>query len=90
MSKTLLAALTAATVLSGATLGTRVAAMPFAAPSASGADMGMTRVAIICGMNGCAPVHVVRVRRPPRSFVTGAAPLVFPSPNSPQRPATNK
>jgi hypothetical protein len=94
MLKTLLAALAAATILSGATLGTRAVAMPLAAPSTLGAADASstmpTRVAIICGMNGCAPVHVARVRRPPPSFVTGAAPLVFPSPNSPQNSAAKK
>jgi len=93
MSKTLLAALAIVSLVSGETLATRTAAMPLAAPpslAAARANANMTRVAIVCGTTGCAPIHVSRVRRPPRSFVTSAAPLVFPSPNSPQTPAANK
>jgi hypothetical protein len=92
MSKILLSALTAA-VLSSALLGLRAAAMPLAAPAlgiVNARAAFLQRVTNVCGMNGCAPVHVLRVRRPPPGFVTRAAPLVFPATNPPQSAPENK
>lgn len=95
MRGTLSAALAVTAMLIGAMPRNDARAMPLSTPLALGAADGSasmrTRVAIVCGMNGCAPIHVLRVRRPPRSFVTNAAPLVFPSPNAlPQPAAANK
>jgi hypothetical protein len=94
MSKTLLAALAAAAIFSGATLVTRAAAMTLAAPSAFGAASApsalVERVAVVCGMNGCARVQVVRVRRPPPGFVRRGAPLVFPASSGPLVAPENK
>jgi hypothetical protein len=49
-------------------------------------------VAMICGRNGCAPVHVARVWHQPRGFAQRAAPLNMPSlnPPPPQNTAASK
>jgi len=60
MGKILLAAFTAATVLSGGLSAGRAAAMSPAATSAlsTAADAGLVREAtMICGNNGCLPVQ---------------------------------
>lgn len=67
MQKTLLVALAAATLISGGTLYSRVAAMTFAAPPAPVAaspDAAVTPVAIVCGNTGCVPVQTKRVQKP--------------------------
>jgi hypothetical protein len=92
MSKSLLAALAATAIFLGAPLAARAASTTLAAPSmlrAAGAPAHLVLpIAILCGMNGCAPVHVARVRRPPRNFTSLAAPLVVPTANAPLIPAT--
>ncbi len=87
MSKTVLAALAAAAIFSGATLATRVTAMTPAAPSALGAASApsalVERVTNVCGMNGCAPVQTKRVQKPRRKGVIPALSFVQPA-SSPQ------
>jgi hypothetical protein len=88
--KALLAALAAAAMLAGATPFSDASAIMLVAPSLPGAGTVPTRIAVICGMGGCAPIHVSRVHHPPRGFVKKAAPLVFPRPSSPpSAPANN-
>jgi hypothetical protein len=87
MQRALSIAIAVAAMLTGAMPWSAARAMPLAAPatlSAAPLDAVVTPVAMICGLNGCAPVRVTRIRRPPPGFVTRAAPLVFPAPNAPQ------
>jgi hypothetical protein len=67
------AAVAAAALTAGAAVATPAAAMPADMPAGSAAVL--TPVAIVCGVGGCAPVHVVRVHRPPHGFATQAVPL---------------
>lgn len=97
MSKTLLAATTAAMIFFGAMLATGAGAMTLAAPSALGlsgvATSVPTPVAILCGLGGCAPINVKRVWHPPRGFAARAAPLNMPAATPPPPPpnaAANK
>jgi|GEM_PF-2670435 len=65
MHKTLLTALATATVFSAGMLATGVAAMP-AAPTAAPGVATAARVreaAVVCGGNGCAPVHTKSQKR---------------------------
>lgn len=80
MRKNVVAALSVAAVLSGATFATSAVAMPLAPqPFLRAANSSLLeRVTNICGINGCAPIHVKRMRKPPPDFVKRAAPLVFP------------
>lgn len=90
MQKRLPGAFAAAIILSVAMSSISAMAMPLAAPSTLGAvraDATITPVAVICGTNGCGPVRVSRIKRPPKGFITKAAPLVFPMPNAPQTAA---
>ena len=59
-----LTAFVAAAILLGM-LGHRVEAMTLAAPSALGvaAAAPVRQAAVVCGTNGCAPVHTSRPRR---------------------------
>jgi len=78
MSKTLLAALSAAVLLS-AVLGPRAAAMPFAASVADSADARaalLDRVTNVCGINGCTPVFTKRIVRPRRTGNLVSVPVV--------------
>lgn len=88
----LAAAVAAATFVSGAALSTRASAMTLGAPSALGVAGGngalLERVVNVCGINGCSPIHVKRVRKPPVGFVQRAAPLVFPLASAPQTKTT--
>ncbi len=67
MSRNLLVALAAATILSGAMLGNSAAAMVPATPSPLGVaatHSGLVRqVTVVCGSNGCVRVQTSRVRR---------------------------
>ncbi|MGH6672878.1 MAG: hypothetical protein ACRECV_13010 [Xanthobacteraceae bacterium] len=87
MPKTVLAALFGAAILSGATLATPAAAMTLAplpaGPAANAALLDL--VTNVCGINGCVPIHVRRVRKPPAGFVKRAAPLVFPIASTAQK-----
>lgn len=80
MPKNGLAALSAAALLSGAVLVTPAAAMTLTPLlGVARPDTALFQpVANVCGINGCAPIHVKRVRKPPAGFVKRAAPLVFP------------
>ncbi len=42
-----------------------------------------TLVGVVCGMNGCAPVHITRVQRPLRP-ANAFVPLVVPTVNTPR------
>ncbi|MGB6536134.1 MAG: hypothetical protein WBF58_09255 [Xanthobacteraceae bacterium] len=92
MPKALVATVAAAAMLAGATPWSDASAMMLAAPSLPGvgAMPQPTRVAVICGPGGCAPVHVSRAYRPPPNFVRRAAPLVFTRPNPLTSPPANK
>jgi hypothetical protein len=68
-------------------------AMPIAPSALDAADAGpalLERVVNVCGVNGCAPIHVRRVQKPPPDFVRRAAPLVFPIASAPRSPPANK
>ena len=92
MKQAVLAAVAAAAFLSGAALATPASAMMLGRPSAFGVAGGnatlLERVVNVCGINGCSPIHVKRVRKPPAGFVRRAAPLVFPVANTRQIQAT--
>jgi hypothetical protein len=94
MAQALLAAFGCAVILSGGALGTGAAAMTLPRPATLGiapvSAPALQRVAVVCGMNGCARVQVVRVRRPPPGFVKRGAPLVFPAANASQIAPENK
>jgi hypothetical protein len=68
MRKILSMTLAAVTILAGAMLADRAAAMTPATPSALGvaaAPAAMVRQAhVVCATNGCAPVQVSRVKKP--------------------------
>ena len=83
MSKTLLAAVATASLLSIGMLGTRAAAMPLALPSAASArGTFVERVMNVCGMNGCVPVQTKRILRPRRVGNLVSAPIIVqPPPN---------
>jgi hypothetical protein len=93
MQKALLAAVSAAALLSVG-LCTRASAMPIGTPAALGVAASnaglLEKVVNVCGINGCAPIHVKRIQKPPAGFVKRAAPLVFPLPSAPQTKAANK
>jgi len=93
MQKALLAAVSAAALLS-AGLGPHAFAMPFRTPSALGVVASNTalleKVVNVCGISGCAPIHVKRVQKPPPGFVKRAAPLVFPIAGAAQTQPANK
>jgi hypothetical protein len=57
MRMTFLTALAAATILSAGMLADRADAMPAAAPAALAAPTLVHQAAIVCGGNGCNPVH---------------------------------
>jgi|HubBroStandDraft_4_1064222.scaffolds.fasta_scaffold745695_2 hypothetical protein len=64
MPKTLISALAAATILAGAMLTGRAAAMPSAAPSPAPARTALVQeAAVLCGGNGCAPVQTKQTQR---------------------------
>jgi hypothetical protein len=92
MRNAMLVALSGAALFSGAALGTPASAMTLGPlPSASGADAALLeRVINVCGINGCAPIHVRRIQKPPANFVRRAAPLVFPVANPPPAQPANK
>jgi hypothetical protein len=96
VSKTLLAATTMlVTLFFFVPLGARALAMPLAPPALglAGASVSMlSRVAIVCGVGGCAPISVKRVWHPPRGFVQRAAPLNMPRTTPPpqQNASANK
>lgn len=81
MQKTLLAAFAAAAVLAGATPGTRAVAMMVAPPPlpalASAPAASLERVTNVCGINGCAPVQIKRMHKPPPNFTKMAVPLMI-------------
>jgi hypothetical protein len=86
MSKTLLAALVSAALLSTAMLGSRAAAMTPASPSALAAASPrgalVERVTNICGLNGCVPVQTKRIIRPrPVGNLVSRPIIVQPAPN---------
>jgi len=89
MPRSLSIAFVAVAMLIGAAPWNAARAMPLGAVRA---DTAITRVAVVCGLSGCAPVLTKRVHKPPANFVTRAAPLVFPTPNAPPTPvaANNK
>jgi hypothetical protein len=96
VSKALVAALAAAAMLAGAMPLSDASAMTFVAPSWLGTASAppLTRIAVICGISGCARVQVSRAYRPPPNFVKRAAPLIFPPTGSqkssaPSAPANN-
>jgi hypothetical protein len=92
VSKALVAAVAAAAMLAGAMPLSDASAMMLVAPSLPGAGTvpQPTRIAVICGVGGCARVQVSRVHHPPRGFVKRAAPLIFPPASSPNSSPANK
>jgi len=72
MRESLLAAVTAAAILSAGALADSVEAMTFVTPSARGAANSgaapVRQAAVVCGSNGCVRVQTSRVQRhpPPR------------------------
>jgi hypothetical protein len=68
MQKTVLAALAVATILTGAVVGNRAAAITPASPPVLGAtadNAGLVQQAAhICGNNGCVPVQTKRIFKP--------------------------
>jgi hypothetical protein len=86
MSKTLLAALAAVTLLSAGTVCTRAAAMTLAAPpalhAANAHETFVERVTNVCGMNGCVAVQTKRIIRPRRVGNLASMPIIVqPAPN---------
>lgn len=83
MRKIMLAMLAAAVVLSGGVFGSQATAMTAALPPLRGAAkaeaLPIRRVRNVCGINGCAPVLVKRIQKPPRKFTAKAVPLVVPN-----------
>ncbi len=45
------------------------------------AEPVITRVAVICGLGGCAPVFTKRVHKPPPNFVKMAVPMTVVQPS---------
>jgi hypothetical protein len=91
MHKALSAALVTIGILTGVTSWHAARAMVVGAQMPAVARSGAatpTPVAMICGRNGCAPVHVARVWHQPRGFAQRAAPLNMPHANPPPPPNT--
>jgi len=68
--------------------------MPIGTPAALGVAASnaalLRKVVNVCGINGCAPIHVRRIQKPPAGFVKRAAPLVFPIASAPQTKPAEK
>jgi hypothetical protein len=78
MAHALRAVLTSTAILSAFTLVPRAVAIPLAPPALDAGNAPaplVERVANVCGFNGCAPVQIKRVRKPPPDFVKRAVPL---------------
>lgn len=77
MQRTLSIAFVVVAMLVGAAPWSAAQAMPFGAVHV---ETAITRVANICGLNGCAPVWTKRVHKPPPNFVKMAVPMTVVQP----------
>jgi hypothetical protein len=85
MRKFLFAAAAVAMLATAGFAADRAQALPAASPASPGAATGVAprieQVAVICGIGGCDPIHVRRVRPPLRRFgVKTLPPYVAPAP----------